>query len=128
KPAILKLAWKQTNRLPEGVVYEVLATKDGDGNSLVSGIPEIYLSGTIAIGVDGYRLEFLLMEDCGEPIVSYFGKLCQSNLLSDVFSQAVIACVQGVTQTLAEARYVSVHRDISTGNIAIKDRRTYVIN
>ncbi|KAJ2745415.1 hypothetical protein GGI20_002169, partial [Coemansia sp. BCRC 34301] len=82
----------KTNRLTEGAIYEVLATKDGDGNSLVSGIPEICLSGILAMDVDGYRLEFLLMEDCGEPIVSYFSKLCQSNLSSDVFSQAVIAC------------------------------------
>ncbi|KAJ2741585.1 hypothetical protein GGI20_005088 [Coemansia sp. BCRC 34301] len=129
KPAILKLAWTRANRLPEGAVYEVLATKDGDGNSLVSGIPKIYSSGILVMDVDGYRLEFLLMEDCGEPIVSYFGKLRQSNLSSDVFSQAVIACVQSVMQTLAEARHVSVlHRDISTGNIAIKGGRAYVID
>ncbi|KAJ2739939.1 hypothetical protein GGI20_006021, partial [Coemansia sp. BCRC 34301] len=61
--------------------------------------------GILAMDVDGYRLEFLLMEDCGEPIVSYFGKPRQPNLSSGVFSQAVIACVQGVTQTLAEARH-----------------------
>ncbi|KAJ2744573.1 hypothetical protein GGI20_002862 [Coemansia sp. BCRC 34301] len=113
KPAILKLAWTRTNRLSEGAVYEVLATKDSNGNSLVSGIPEICASGILAMNVDGYRLEFLLMEDCGEPIISYFGKLCQSNLSSDVFSQAVIACVQGVTQTLAEARHVMTAKNLN---------------
>ncbi|KAJ2745378.1 hypothetical protein GGI20_002223 [Coemansia sp. BCRC 34301] len=104
----------RTNRLSEGAVYEVLATKDGGGNSLVLGIPEIYSSGILIMDVDGYRLEFLLMEDCGEPIVSYFCKPRQSNF---------------VTQTLAEARHVSVlHRDISTRNIAIKGGRAYVID
>ncbi|KAJ2908429.1 hypothetical protein GGI21_002894, partial [Coemansia aciculifera] len=32
--AVLKLAWTRTNRLPEGAVYEVLATKDDKGNPL----------------------------------------------------------------------------------------------
>ncbi|KAJ2494405.1 hypothetical protein IWW47_004640, partial [Coemansia sp. RSA 2052] len=129
KPAVLKLAWTRKNRLPEGAVYEVLSTKDGDGNPPVSGIPQIYASGILAKDVDGYRLEFLIMEDCGEPIVGHFAKLRETKIPADKFAQAVKCCVESVMQTLVEARHVSVlHRDISAGNIAIKNGRAYVID
>ncbi|KAJ2327122.1 hypothetical protein GGI00_004550 [Coemansia sp. RSA 2681] len=129
KPAVLKLAWTRRNRLSEGAVYEVLSTKDGDGNMPVCGIPHIYASGILAKNVDGYRLEFLVMEDCGEPIVGYFAKLRETKMPADKFAQAVKCCVESVMQTLVEARHVSVlHRDISAGNIAIKNGRAYVID
>ncbi|KAJ2898385.1 hypothetical protein IWW38_001410, partial [Coemansia aciculifera] len=127
--AVLKLAWTRTNRLPEGAVYEVLATKDDKGNPLVSGIPTVYASGILAKNVDGYRLEFSLMEDCGESIVSYFRNLRKENALNNTVAPAVKRCVESVMQTLAEARHVSIlHRDISAGNIAIKNGRAYVID
>ncbi|KAJ2861456.1 hypothetical protein GGH94_004893 [Coemansia aciculifera] len=62
--AVLKLTWTCTDRLPEGAVYRVLEAHG------VSNIPKIYKSGVIIKDFDGYRLEFLVMEHCGAPIVA----------------------------------------------------------
>ncbi|KAJ2095831.1 hypothetical protein IW146_010467, partial [Coemansia sp. RSA 922] len=72
---VLKISSTPTNRLPEGTIYEVLATKDDDSNPRVSGIPRVYRSGILANNIDGYRVEYVLMEDCGTTVVKYFDEL-----------------------------------------------------
>ncbi|KAJ2054554.1 hypothetical protein GGI17_006822, partial [Coemansia sp. S146] len=107
----------------------VLATKGSDGSPLVSGIPQVYRSEILANDVDGYRVEYLLMDDCGTTIVKHFDDLREKKRPAAEIAREAKSCVLSVMQTLAEARHVSVlHRDISAGNIAIKNGRTYVID
>ncbi|KAJ1882106.1 hypothetical protein LPJ66_011204, partial [Kickxella alabastrina] len=60
--AVLKLSWTPVNRLPEGAAYAILNKRP------VEGIPEIFSSGLLISNLNGYRLEFVLMEDCGQPM------------------------------------------------------------
>ncbi|KAJ2734752.1 hypothetical protein IW152_002075 [Coemansia sp. BCRC 34962] len=108
KDVILKISSTPTNRFPEGALYDVLATKDANDNLLVSGIPHVYMSGILANDVDGYRVEFLLMEDCGKTIVEFFADLRQSEVSAAEIANKAKKCVSSVIQTLAEARHVSV--------------------
>ncbi|KAJ2830520.1 hypothetical protein GGI24_001891 [Coemansia furcata] len=129
KDVILKISSTPTNRLPEGAVYEVLSTTNTDGSALVSGVPHIYMSGILSPDVDGYRIEFLLMEDCGVPVAKYFSQLREMKEPAAMIADKAKKFVENVMQTLVEARHVSVlHRDISTGNVTIKDGRAYVID
>ncbi|KAJ2045096.1 hypothetical protein H4S04_005845 [Coemansia sp. S16] len=48
---ILKISSTPMNRLPEGAIYVVLTTKDANN-------------------IDGYRVEYVLMEDCGTTVVN----------------------------------------------------------
>ncbi|KAJ2746705.1 hypothetical protein GGI20_001126 [Coemansia sp. BCRC 34301] len=123
KAVVLKLSWTRTNRLPEGAVYRVLERHG------VSNIPEILASGILVKDLFGYRLEFLVMEHCGTPIVSYFQSLPKSpEVVSDLATEAA-HYVEQVTRTLTEALEIGIlHRDISAGNIAIKGGKAYVID
>ncbi|KAJ2055449.1 hypothetical protein GGI08_004136 [Coemansia sp. S2] len=57
---ILKISSTPMNRLPEGAIYVVLTTKDANN-------------------IDGYRVEYVLMEDCGTTVVKYFDELRTNN-------------------------------------------------
>ncbi|KAJ1885984.1 hypothetical protein LPJ66_009854, partial [Kickxella alabastrina] len=54
---------------PEGAVYDVPEA----GN--VSGVPTAYRSGILHSDIFGYRLRFLIMEDCSESAASHFAEL-----------------------------------------------------
>ncbi|KAJ1729041.1 hypothetical protein LPJ61_003713, partial [Coemansia biformis] len=69
KKAVLKLAWVPVDRLPEGAVYEFLKSKN------VGGIPEVFDSGILRKNFLGHRLEYLVLEHCGDPLDVYFHKL-----------------------------------------------------
>ncbi|KAJ1718372.1 hypothetical protein LPJ53_006553, partial [Coemansia erecta] len=55
---------------PEGAIYEYLHAKK------VVGIPQVYASGIIVRELFGYRLEFILLEDCGSDLVKYMSTTC----------------------------------------------------
>ncbi|KAJ2608084.1 hypothetical protein EV177_005165 [Coemansia sp. RSA 1804] len=65
KRAVLKLSWTPVKRLPEGAVYEVLH------RSGISGIPEVYDTELIREDFYGYRLEYIILEHCGDSIEAY---------------------------------------------------------
>ncbi|KAJ2059811.1 hypothetical protein GGI17_004149 [Coemansia sp. S146] len=120
---VLKLTWTRTDRLPEGAVYRVLEAHG------VSNIPKIHKSGVIIKDFDGYRLEFLVMEHCGTPIVTHFQDMTKDGLPVSRVDMLVKDSVCNVVKTLTEALAANVlHRDISPGNIAIKNRTAYVID
>ncbi|KAJ2484733.1 hypothetical protein IWW37_006112, partial [Coemansia sp. RSA 2050] len=139
KAAILKLSSTQTNRLPEGAVYRVLENykrppaNDDDptdsGDQGVPNLPKIFLSGNLVEDFDGFRLEFLVMEHCGTPIVSHFQSvLSDKDSRPNANAQAKLY-VRQVTSTLTTALAAGVlHRDISAGNIAVKDGKAFVID
>ncbi|KAJ2741063.1 hypothetical protein GGI20_005446, partial [Coemansia sp. BCRC 34301] len=121
--AILKFSWTPTNRLPEGAVYEALV-KGG-----ISNMPLIFASGILIRDLFGYRLEFLVMEHCGTPIVEYIQSKLRGYTRSPQITAKATLYVEQVTQTLTEALEIGIlHRDISAGNIAIKGGKAYVID
>ncbi|KAJ2242126.1 hypothetical protein GGI13_007075, partial [Coemansia sp. RSA 455] len=63
QPAMLKLVWSPTYRLPEAAVYDWLLSNN------CSAVPKVFESSIIANDVFGYRLEYLLIEDCGVPLL-----------------------------------------------------------
>ncbi|KAJ2073606.1 hypothetical protein GGH13_001886 [Coemansia sp. S155-1] len=120
---VLKLAWTCTNQLPEGAIYRVLEARG------VPNIPKIYKSGVIIKDFDGYRLEVLVMEHCGTPIVEHILRMPKGPLSISCVDRLVKDSIRGVLETLTEALAADIlHRDISPGNIAIKDGAAYVID
>ncbi|KAJ2830547.1 hypothetical protein GGI24_001881, partial [Coemansia furcata] len=121
--AVLKLTWTCTDRLPEGAVYRVLEAHG------VSNIPKIYMSGVIVKDFDGYRLEFLVMEDCGSPVVEHIQGMVKGTTPVSYVDELVKSIISNVSTTLTEALAANIlHRDISSGNIAIKGDKAYVID
>ncbi|KAJ2827449.1 hypothetical protein GGI24_002641, partial [Coemansia furcata] len=131
--AVLKFSSIPTNRLPEGAVYAVLgsygAPQTDSGNRGVPNVPQIFASGNIVCEFDSYRLEFLVMEHCGTSVVDHIQSVLDTK---DTRSQAAAQAglyVQQVTSTLAVALTAGVlHRDISAGNLAVKDGKAFVID
>ncbi|KAJ2066305.1 hypothetical protein GGH13_005764 [Coemansia sp. S155-1] len=120
---VLKLAWTCTDRLPEGAVYRVLEARG------VPNIPKIYKSGVVIKDFDGYRLEVLVMEHCGTPIVEHIQGMPRDPLSISRVDRLVKDSIGSVLETLTEALAADIlHRDISPGNIAIKDGAAYVID
>ncbi|KAJ2676163.1 hypothetical protein GGI25_003668 [Coemansia spiralis] len=115
KPAVLKILWTPKDRITEGAVYAILH------ESNVQSIPIVYDSGILKEDVFGYRLEYLVMEDCGKPIVDFakMGYGCGRSLRG---ANLAAAHVSQVSACLASAYTAGVlHRDISSGNITIDE-------
>ncbi|KAJ2077358.1 hypothetical protein H4R24_005187 [Coemansia sp. RSA 988] len=113
--AVLKLTWTPAYRLPEGAAYQVIGSACGNL------IPQIYSSGILVPDSFGYRLEYAIMEDCGETLEEYANR-CRNSLGfdHDMFGAKMVDAVKGISNCLAIAYSVGVlHRDISPGNIAI---------
>ncbi|KAJ2498725.1 hypothetical protein GGH96_004083 [Coemansia sp. RSA 1972] len=130
-PVILKYSWTPVDRLPEGAVYRVLESHN------VSCLPKTYSSGILVKNLFGYRLEYLLMEDCGESIESRFLKiqeLCRGRIYAwpNYARSAYANIINIVYQTVAclvETENAGVlHRDISAGNITISKGQVRVID
>ncbi|KAJ1899632.1 hypothetical protein LPJ66_001989 [Kickxella alabastrina] len=119
RAAVLKLSWTPVNRLPEGAAYAILNKRP------VECIPEIFSKGLLISDLNGYRLEFVLMEDCGQSMAEYLkGKTDnQKDELAPRFVKQLTLC-------LAQANDTGVlHRDISAGNVCIKKNgKVYVID
>ncbi|KAJ2075366.1 hypothetical protein GGH13_000662 [Coemansia sp. S155-1] len=123
KKAVLKLTWTRTDRLPEGAVYRVLEAHG------VSNIPKIYKSGVIIKDFDGYRFEVLVMEHCGTPVAAQIKNATKDYWPVSQIDKLVKDSISNVLETLTEALAANIlHRDISPGNIAIKDETAYVID
>ncbi|KAJ1883640.1 hypothetical protein LPJ66_010992, partial [Kickxella alabastrina] len=116
--AVLKLSWTPVNRLPEGAAYAILNKRP------VECIPKIFSSGLLISNLNGYRLEFVLMEDCGQPMAEYLkGKTKKEK------RKLVPGFVKQLTLCLAQANDTGVlHRDISAGNVCVKNGKVYVID
>ncbi|KAJ1888617.1 hypothetical protein LPJ66_008480, partial [Kickxella alabastrina] len=116
--AVLKLSWTPVNRLPEGAAYAILNKRS------VECIPKIFSSGLLISDLNGYRLEFVLMEYCGQSMAEYLkGKA------DDQKDELVPRFVEQLTLCLAQANDTGVlHRDISAGNVCVKNDKVYVID
>ncbi|KAJ1896509.1 hypothetical protein LPJ66_003942 [Kickxella alabastrina] len=119
RDAVLKLSWTPVNRLPEGAAYAILNKRP------VECIPEIFSKGLLISDLNGYRLEFVLMENCGQSMAEYLkGKTDYQK------DELVPGFVKQLTLCLAQANDIGVlHRDISAGNVCVKKNgRVYVID
>ncbi|KAJ2061728.1 hypothetical protein GGI17_002903 [Coemansia sp. S146] len=122
-PAMAKLVWSPTYRLPEAVMYDWLLS---DG---CSAVPKVYESSIIAGDVFGYRLEFLLIEDCGMPLLEYFKTVYGS--ASDTSRRGADA--EGVFKQLASCLAVAhstgvVHCDVSAEHIAVRGGHAFIFD
>ncbi|KAJ1924358.1 hypothetical protein GGI09_002585 [Coemansia sp. S100] len=123
KEVVFKLTWLRTNRLPEGAVYKVLE----DGN--VPNLPAIFASGILVKDFCGHRLEYLVVEYCGESIVDHIRSMRKNGALASNVAKKVKLCTLSVMHTLAAALRSNVlHRDVSPGNITTDGARVFVID
>ncbi|KAJ2503933.1 hypothetical protein IWW47_002764 [Coemansia sp. RSA 2052] len=123
---VLKLSWTRANRLPEGAVYRAL---EGRGLS----IPTVFHSGLLVENFCGYQLEFLVLQHCGVPIVQHISELRkadrQDSASAVAIKDTVTGCIKEVVETLTMALDFGVlHRDVSAGNLAIKDGKVRIID
>ncbi|KAJ1900074.1 hypothetical protein LPJ66_001706 [Kickxella alabastrina] len=101
-----------------GAVYDILHS------GRVEHIPKVISSGLLYRDSGKYRLGFVLMEDCGLSMAEYLkGKP------DDQKNELVPAFVNQLTLCLAQARAAGIlHRDISAGNICIKNGQACIID
>ncbi|KAJ2889789.1 hypothetical protein GGI21_006431, partial [Coemansia aciculifera] len=115
KGVFLKLSWTPVDRMPEGAVYELLR------ETRVSNVPKVLDSGLLKEDFFGYRLEYLILEDCGMSVDDYLAKKYWDRSNSDSLDQDVMTIVRATLRCLVEARVRGnvLHRDISVGNIMV---------
>ncbi|KAJ2033426.1 hypothetical protein H4S03_005657 [Coemansia sp. S3946] len=123
KEVVFKLTWLRTNRLPEGAVYKVLE----DGN--VPNLPTIFASGILVKDFCGHRLEYLVIEYCGESIVDHIRNMRKNGAFASEVADMIKTCTRSVIHTLAAALRSNVlHRDVLPGNITTDGTRVFVID
>ncbi|KAJ2217864.1 hypothetical protein EV179_000007 [Coemansia sp. RSA 487] len=123
KDAVLKLTWVPVSRFPEGAAYQLLE------EHCKGLIPEVYASGVIEHDRFGYRLEFLVVEYCGVTIDEFAQSHKSNDRKQKILERVVCDAVKRSSECIAKAYSAGVlHRDISSGNIAIKNGKAKVID
>ncbi|KAJ2828375.1 hypothetical protein IWW50_001416 [Coemansia erecta] len=123
QPVVLKLVWTPTYCYPEGAGYKVI---EDDCAGL---IPRVHRSGVLIPDSFGYRLEFLVIENCGVTIDEYAADCRKQGMEREVFSATLVQAIRSVATCLKNAYFAGViHRDVSAGNIAIKDGKARLID
>ncbi|KAJ1863320.1 hypothetical protein LPJ73_000548 [Coemansia sp. RSA 2703] len=121
--AVLKLSWAPVERQPEGALYDILAREK------IECLPEVYRSGIIVRDFLGYRLEYILMEDCGESLHTFFSRCGQMANRESFLYDCASNVIKNVCACLLQAAKVGVfHRDVSTGNITIREGKVFLID
>ncbi|KAJ2251856.1 hypothetical protein GGI13_003611 [Coemansia sp. RSA 455] len=113
--AIIKLSWTPVDRLPEGAIYEIL---DKAG---VQGVPRVYDSGLLKNNFFDYRLEYLVLEDCGSSIKDYLLSKHAEDRRSNAFSESVKSIVQQTLSCLVQARVKGNIRVSRDGTVKVID-------
>ncbi|KAJ2086206.1 hypothetical protein IW138_005838 [Coemansia sp. RSA 986] len=123
KRAVLKLSWTPVKRLPESAVYDILHQTG------VEGVPEVYDSGPIKADFFGYRLEYIILEHCGQPLESYVVEYRKRGVPDSEIHKNVSQFIRQISNCLVQARARGVlHRDISDGNVAVRNGQAKVID
>ncbi|KAJ2378336.1 hypothetical protein IW150_000868 [Coemansia sp. RSA 2607] len=123
RDAVLKLSWTPVERQPEGALYDILSREK------IECIPEVYRSGIVIPDFLGYRLEYIIMEDCGESLYAAFKKYGPKATMEDSLYAFVCKVVKKVCTCLRQAAEVGVfHRDASPGNITLRDDKVFLID
>ncbi|KAJ2829956.1 hypothetical protein IWW50_000556 [Coemansia erecta] len=123
QPVVLKLVWTPTYCYPEGAGYRAI---EDDCAGL---IPQVLKSGVLIPDSFGYRLEFLIIENCGITIDTYAVNCRNGNMERNQFSATLVQAIRSVATCLEKAYAAGVlHRDVSAGNIAIKNNKARLID
>ncbi|KAJ2801780.1 hypothetical protein H4R20_003540 [Coemansia guatemalensis] len=123
KPVVVKISWSPVDRLPECAMYEALQAAG------VPGVPNVISHGFISDDLFGYRVELLLLEDCGIPIGAYFAESGSDTKSRSEREGELAEYTKQIATTLVRAYDSGIlHRDISYGNITIKNKRAYLID
>ncbi|KAJ2256218.1 hypothetical protein GGI13_001268 [Coemansia sp. RSA 455] len=121
-PAMLKLVWSPTYRLPEAAVYDWLLSNH------CSAVPNVFESSIIANDVFGYRLEYLWIEDCGVPLLEYF-KTEYGNVGDSSRRDSAECVFKQLASCLAIAHSAGVvHCDISAEHIAVRNGHAFIFD
>ncbi|KAJ2224761.1 hypothetical protein H4R99_007309 [Coemansia sp. RSA 1722] len=113
------MTWSPTNRLSEGAVYDLLHAHR------VRHVPEVFDSGILVDNLNGYCLEYLVIENCWQTIDDHIRSLP----VGVDHGQIVRSLVEQVTECIISALAAGIlHCDISSGHIAIKDGEAFVID
>ncbi|KAJ2057053.1 hypothetical protein GGI17_005859 [Coemansia sp. S146] len=123
QPAMLKLVWSPTYRLPEAVMYDWLLSNG------CSSVPKVYESSIIAGDVFGYRLEGLRSVSVGVPLLEYF-KTAYGNV-SDTSRRDADA--EGIFKQLASCLAVAhsagvIHCDVSAEHIVVRGGHAFIFD
>ncbi|KAJ2845920.1 hypothetical protein IWW36_004588 [Coemansia brasiliensis] len=121
RKVFLKLSWTPVNRLPESAVYDVLQSAN------ISHTPTLLDSGIVDKGTFGYRVEYLVIADAGVPLIEYLEKNAENGLAK--VSELACTALKQVSSCLAQAWNAGIlHRDVSKGNVTIKDGQATLID
>ncbi|KAJ1813597.1 hypothetical protein LPJ56_003350 [Coemansia sp. RSA 2599] len=105
--------------MPKNAIYDILL----DGK--VQGIPQLFSHGLLIEDFWGYRLEYIVMEDCGVPLSKALETLRPRGEKAFVIYLKQI--IDEVTACLVDASVAGVlHRDISDSNIAVQTAAGHV--
>ncbi|KAJ2434104.1 hypothetical protein IWW41_001664, partial [Coemansia sp. RSA 2522] len=117
--AILKLSWTPVDRLPESAVYDALKAAN------IPNIPSVIDSGIIVKNSFGYRVEYLLIEDCGVPLVEYLQ--AQLTLGIDELSDIAASVMSQAVECIYSAWNAGIlHCNITADSIVVKDERVAI--
>ncbi|KAJ2318265.1 hypothetical protein IWW52_002661, partial [Coemansia sp. RSA 2704] len=121
KPAVLKLSWTPTDRMPESAVYDALRAAG------IENTPTMVDSGIIVEDLFGYRVEYLVTEDAGVSLSDYLQarKTNGNDWVCDFAKSAMLEVVRCLAQAWAAG---ILHRDVSSGNVMVKDGRATLID
>ncbi|KAJ2497141.1 hypothetical protein GGH96_005329 [Coemansia sp. RSA 1972] len=121
RDVILKLAWSPVDQLPESAVYDALKAAN------IPNIPLIIDSGIIIEKSFGYRVEYLLIEDCGISLTKYL--LTQSHWDMKRMSDNAARPMSQIVEIIYNAWNAGIlHRDISADNILVKGGQVRIID
>ncbi|KAJ2113771.1 hypothetical protein IW146_003602 [Coemansia sp. RSA 922] len=121
-PAMLKLVWSPTYRLPEAAVYDWLLSNH------CNAVPNVFESSIIANDVFGYRLEYLWIEDCGVPLLEYF-KTENGNVGNTIRCDSAEGVFKQLASCLAIAYSADViHCDVSAEHIAVRNGHAFIFD
>ncbi|KAJ1880937.1 hypothetical protein LPJ57_001933 [Coemansia sp. RSA 486] len=123
KRAFLKLSWIKPDKYLEGALYDVLQ------QSAIDGIPAVYSSGVLCKDSFDYQLEYLLLEDCGETVWDIIRQFVGKKVTMQKIYRVVPLVIKNVMRYLLRAHSAGVmHRDISSGNISIRENDVFIID
>ncbi|KAJ2207330.1 hypothetical protein IW145_001533 [Coemansia sp. RSA 521] len=115
------LAWAPVDQLPESAVYDALKAAN------IPNIPLIIDSGIIIENSFGYRVEYLLIEDCGISLTKYL--LTQSHWDMKWMSDNAAKPMSQIVECIYNAWNAGIlHRDISASNILVKGGHIRIID
>ncbi|KAJ2084653.1 hypothetical protein IW138_006597, partial [Coemansia sp. RSA 986] len=124
--AVVKVQWCRRDRLTERRIYDMLL---GMG---MPNVPAVFFGGQVETGktTTKTRCDILVLEDCGVGVGKYVRGLAQQPA-GNQWRLVDIAC--GYIHTIyaawsGNATMRILHRDISSGNLMVRDNRAMVID